>query len=348
MGARFVKNSNVQILTVKSLPVREVLKNIAEQLGGTVQEDCEIFSYTIPNEYGSGNIMGANFPQGLGWIQYMCKFKRDTTINFTVDEIHPLKMIYNLGDSVLHTFADSEEKHDMQRYENLIVASSNFNGHVLKFQANQQIKLNSVEISRSLFNKYWSCNLSDLDSKLLKAILDIEASEEHLMKGPYSLRVAQVFRTIESFDYGSFIKKMFLASKSFEIVAQQLLDFSTESSGLSSEETESLETLREIEHLLENNLSSYVTVKALAQKLNITENKLQKIFKDNTGSTGNEYIKNKRMGAITDLVENSDLSISEIAKLVGIDSTSYLSKIFKEQYGISPKEYRDQMKKARA
>ena len=345
MKTDLANQSEVQILKVKSLPIKEVLGNIAQQLGGEVRENCEVYSYDIPEEHGSGNIMGVNFPQGLGWIQYVCKFKKDTTIEFTRNEIHPLKMIYNLGDPVVHTFANSDEVHDMQRYENLMVASSKHNGHVLKFKANQQIRLNSVEVSRIIFNKYWSCDVGQLDSKLLRAIRDIEANEEHLMAGSYSLRVAQVFRTIRSFDQSHFIKKMLLASKTYEIVAQQLLDFSNEDSGLSSHEMESLETLRKIENLLDHNLSSYVTVKALSQKLNVTENKLQKIFKDNTGFTGNEYIKNKRMEAIVGLIENSNLSISEIAKLVGIDSTSYLSKIFKEEYGFSPKEYRKRISK---
>ncbi len=340
MKTDLANQSEEQILKVKSLPIKEVLENIAHQLGGEVRENCEVYSYDIPEDYGSGNIMGVNFPLGLGWIQYVCKFKNDITLKFTRNEIHPLKMIYNLGDPVIHTFANKDEVHDMQRYENLMVASSKHNGHVLKFKANQQIRLNSIEVSRTIFNKYWSCDVDHLDSKLLRSIRDVEANEEHLMHGSYSLRVAQVFRTIRSFDQSHFIKKMLLASKIYEIVAQQLLDFSNEGPVLTRDEMESLEILREIENLLERNLSSYVTVKALSQKLNITENKLQKIFKDNTGYTGNEYIKNKRMEAIVDLIENSELSISDIAKHVGIDSTSYLSKIFREEYGFSPKEYR--------
>ena len=333
----------MRTLIIKSLPIRDVLENIADQLGGKVMEDCEVLIYEVPKEYGSGHIMGANFPNGLAWLQYVCRFKEDIEIRFTVNKIHPLKMIYNLGAAIIHTFANSDMLHTTERYENLIVASSEKHGHVLKFMANSQIKLNSVEINRLVFNKYWACDVEKLDSKLKNAIKDVNASYEHLISGSYSLRVAQVFKTIKSFGQDHFIRKMFLASKSFELIAQQLSDYAQDEAGLSNTDLVSLEILRDVEELLEKDLKSFATVRALSQRLKVTENKLQKIFKENTGLTGNEYIKNKRMNAIVDLLENSQLSIGDISKLVGIDSASYLSKIFKDKYDISPKEFRNRI-----
>ena len=43
-------------------------------------------------------------------------------------------------------------------------------------------------------------------------------------------------------------------------------------------------------------------------------------------------------------LENTDLNITEISYKVGINSRSYLSKLFKEKYNITPKEYHTQVK----
>ncbi len=41
-----------------------------------------------------------------------------------------------------------------------------------------------------------------------------------------------------------------------------------------------------------------------------------------------------------DLLLNFDYSISEIVYMVGLSSRSYFSKIFRDQYGTSPSEFR--------
>lgn len=40
------------------------------------------------------------------------------------------------------------------------------------------------------------------------------------------------------------------------------------------------------------------------------------------------------------LLSNSKLSVSDIIESVGYDNSSYFYRIFKEKYGMSPKEYR--------
>ncbi|MGB5983140.1 MAG: helix-turn-helix transcriptional regulator [Nonlabens sp.] len=333
----------MRILHVKSLPIVDILDDFSKQLGVEVSEVCEVYSLKLPQSIGAGHITGVNFPNGVAWLQYLCKFNNDIEIHFTVNEIHPLKMLYNLGSTINHTFAKSNEDHFIERYQNLIVASSESNGHILKFPKNSQIRLNSVEIDRKTFKANWACDISNLNSNIKKALLDDTAASEYVFNGPYSLRVAQVFQSINSFKQEPFTRKMFLASKSFELIAQQLCDYSDVHSGVSTPDAESLEILKIVEELLESDMKSFTTVRALSNKLKITENKLQKIFKNNTGFTGNEYIKNKRMELIVELLENSTLSIGEISKLVGIDSTSYLSKIFKEKFLISPKEFRQKI-----
>ena len=63
-----------------------------------------------------------------------------------------------------------------------------------------------------------------------------------------------------------------------------------------------------------------------------------------TGLTANEFIRNVRLEKSKELIENSELSISEICYKVGFSSPSYFTKCFRIQYGFLPKEIRENNK----
>ena len=65
-----------------------------------------------------------------------------------------------------------------------------------------------------------------------------------------------------------------------------------------------------------------------------------RMFKTHTGITLTEYLKNLRIKNIAYYLETTKFSLSEIGYLVGIESLSYLNKIFKKTYGITPIQYR--------
>jgi AraC-like DNA-binding protein len=57
-----------------------------------------------------------------------------------------------------------------------------------------------------------------------------------------------------------------------------------------------------------------------------------------TGQTVNEFIRNIRLKKSLQLLEQKNLTITEIAYAVGFSSQSYYTRSFKKQYGVSPKE----------
>ena len=59
-----------------------------------------------------------------------------------------------------------------------------------------------------------------------------------------------------------------------------------------------------------------------------------------TGQTASEFIRKIKLEKAKELLENTDLTISEISYKVGFSSPSYFTKCFKEEYGLIPKEMR--------
>ena len=78
----------------------------------------------------------------------------------------------------------------------------------------------------------------------------------------------------------------------------------------------------------------------IAEQLHLSHSRLIALFKKFECVTPKQYIINLRIRKARELLENSSLSISEIAAKVGYPNALYFSRIFKKNTGISPTQYR--------
>ncbi len=78
----------------------------------------------------------------------------------------------------------------------------------------------------------------------------------------------------------------------------------------------------------------------VAKFSNISGNHLSEKFKEVTGINFVDYISRIRVGKAHDLLENSNLRISEIAFAVGFQSLSQFNRVFKKLTRKSPTQFR--------
>ena len=67
-------------------------------------------------------------------------------------------------------------------------------------------------------------------------------------------------------------------------------------------------------------------------------------FKEYTDSTPTQYILSLRISNAQTLLENTDYNVTEIAELIGYDNPLYFSRLFKKQVGVSPSDFRKQLR----
>jgi transcriptional regulator GlxA family with amidase domain len=67
--------------------------------------------------------------------------------------------------------------------------------------------------------------------------------------------------------------------------------------------------------------------------------KFCRAFKQRFGKTFTSYLNNIRIKKASELLKNSNLSVTEIAFFVGYGSVSQFERIFKKVYALSPKDY---------
>ena len=96
-------------LYVQSLPLKDVILDLAKEFNCGIVEHCDEFVLEIPKEFGNGFIRGINFGKGLGVIEYNCTFFEDLKIHFSVSQIHPLKFIFCSEGSIKHYFEELEQ-----------------------------------------------------------------------------------------------------------------------------------------------------------------------------------------------------------------------------------------------
>ena len=96
---------------------------------------------------------------------------------------------------------------------------------------------------------------------------------------------------------------------------------------------------------LQNNLSkSSISIDKLAKLFGISQRSFSRRFRQATNTTPLKYLQNQRFEESKDLLQNSNLSISEIAYRVGYLDVSYFTKLFKEFSSLTPKQYRTQVR----
>ena len=85
---------------------------------------------------------------------------------------------------------------------------------------------------------------------------------------------------------------------------------------------------------------STLSMKELAENRGISPAYLGTIFKEQTGELFNDYLLTNRLEKVLELLGNTKLTIGEISVATGFTSQSYLNRVFRRKFGMSPMEYR--------
>jgi AraC-like DNA-binding protein len=248
-----------------------------------------------------------------------------------------------LKGSLKHRFENSEQIHQIVQYQEAVVASDLLNGHILRFSADMQTVINSLEITRKMFQQKIKCDLVTMDDTLQNLFNDIEAKKTFYHDGFYSLKLADLFREMQSFEEKDFLRKLFLEGKAYQMLTKQILEYEDDLADINSRSILRRSEVAQIEKaakLIKHRISELDTIDSIAHEVGLNTNKLQEGFQDLYGLTVNHFIQKVRLDLIKDLILNTDFNISEIANRVGLSSKSYLSKIFKAEYDTTPSEYR--------
>lgn len=93
---------------------------------------------------------------------------------------------------------------------------------------------------------------------------------------------------------------------------------------------------------IESNIANELSLSSLAKLQNINASYLSSQFRREVGMTVTEYVTQKRMETAARLLRSTNLQVQTVAQHCGFSDVNYFSKLFKKQYGLTPRQFRSE------
>lgn len=149
----------------------------------------------------------------------------------------------------------------------------------------------------------------------------LSASQSHYISEKYAI-------LIEHSDTIPQLEQLYL--KMLEVYADPSLRTKTEKNSTIVQRTKNYMML---------NFAEDISIEKIARKLHVHPSHLMRLFKQETGITISNYRNQRRLKEAKELLQ-SNLSITDIAFMVGFSSSQYFSRIFRKEEGMTPSVYR--------
>lgn len=103
--------------------------------------------------------------------------------------------------------------------------------------------------------------------------------------------------------------------------------------------------VRKVESYIQTRFMQQITVEKIAELLNLDRRYLTRLFKEKTGQTIQEYLIATRLKEACEYLQKG-YSVHDAAFLCGYEDVSNFSRMFKNQFGLSPKHWAEYAKSA--
>lgn len=191
-------------------------------------------------------------------------------------------------------------------------------------------------ISKSAYEKYW-CHFN------------ARIGTSHLfdlMKIPFVInvheydRLDRLFEELIHYESSNDITASIMAkARLMEIICYMINHVNLDTS-ICNIKMLGFEKLNILVSYIEQNIHRNITVEELAQLVNLHPNYLISQFKKRFGLSPIKYINQRKITLAKDYLFTTNMSISDIADILGYNDVYYFSNTFKKAMGVCPSEYR--------
>lgn len=208
-------------------------------------------------------------------------------------------------------------------------------------EAFERVKISkSIEIYRCQFNLYDACVPVFYYEELTGFLMMGQMSSDSLLELEKTHDLARPFiKNGEQLEEA--LKKIPIKTETDILSFSTILDMCANYiSKMKMVETKSNKLAIGVKNFISNHYEQNITIDNLCRLFFCSKSTLTNQFKAEYNQSIHSYILECRMNKACELLQNEELSISQISSLCGFNDICYFSKSFKKERGISPKQYR--------
>jgi len=231
-------------------------------------------------------------------------------------------------------------RNDIFGFADLIIwtDSGNVNEHyvldveVVKKQLLTAIELNNSDLIRQFGNQLVDAIISNnVISKIYIQNMFYSIIYALYEKNP-NMRQEEVIKSID---------KIFQLKNARKIIEELPVVLDKMLNTVLLENVDNSRIVQKIINLVEKEYRHDISLNYIADSVNLAPAYVSYIFKKETGKTLIKYITDIKMAKAKILLEEGNLKIVEVARECGYDNQSYFNRLFKNYYGITPKQFRE-------
>lgn len=338
---------------ISGVNAEKIIGSLANCLETEYAIDNNEYCFDIPEAFGSGYFRGIQFSHGVYVIEFDVLLKKSLFITFEKEDINPLRILFNSDANIRHTSdpTNNESTNTVHKLQRILFSNGVSSTHTIRLNKSKHASVFIININRKEFEEKIASFADGISEELELIFKDLNGVNQVFSQDYFSLDISKIIEEFKSCELDEFMKPIFLEGKTYEILTFQMQQYWDSIKGKQAKKLIRKATIEKIEKavdIINNELDLRINVHKLAKRSGLNQNTLQSGFKTLFDTSVNEYIKNKRLDLAKTLLEKSDLNITEITYKIGINSRSYFSKLFKERYGISPKDYLSQIRKTKS
>ncbi|PQJ80614.1 helix-turn-helix domain-containing protein [Polaribacter porphyrae] len=327
---------------------KDFLSQMQDEIGGNITEKWNEFNLFVNNGNAFGNIKYIPFDWGVNLLDFQIKFHKEIELKIkSHEEFNPIRFIYPSLGNLKHRFGVHNEEKMVEQFQSLIFTNKDGGYNFISFPKDIDLDVNVIQIVRKHFLKKRTTNVSTLNKKLYEVFVDTDHDNRFSHYGTLNLKMADFIKGLHKIKAKGMLRILKIEAKVYEILSlhiqqhNRLLSGETIPDSLNKTE---LKIIRKVSNSIIKNPAKEYSLEQLSFKSGLTQAKLQDGFKFLYNRTVTEYIRHLRLESARDMLKTTDLNISQIVYSIGFSSRSYFSKIFKEKYGLTPNQFKKQLK----
>lgn len=334
-------------MKVRTKVAHKELGHIKEYLGGAVTDNNGLPFLRLDAVTGKGQIHCLALDEGLIAMEFDLNLAENHELVLNATGNRCAYLFYCLNGNCFHTFKGRDMITKLEALQTVVLYNDDSHLSKFIFKKAEHVVLHCIKVDLDVYTD----SIMESGKGLVPLLDSYNKRLGYFHYGTFNLEIAQLIQQLENAKLVDSISSLvYFHGLSHMILAKQLEQFKLDiEEGLSPSTTllkKELETITEISDFIYNYPELPHSISSISSKSGLSPSKLQMGFKFMHSFTLGEYIRSVRLKKSEELIRRTDLNISQVVYSIGFTSRSYFCKIFKKQYGCSPKAYKTKIQQS--